>query len=63
MWIIYVVAAFLGGIGLGVWAIGLVWLVRLVWVRVTLLDGVEEVTTAQEGPAPSGELGNAVHHV
>ena len=30
---------------------------------VTLLDGVEEVTTAQEGPAPSGELGDAVHHV
>ena len=33
---------------------------------VTLLDGVEEVTTfppAQEGPAPSGGLQNAVHHV
>ena len=33
---------------------------------VTLLDGVDEVTTApdaQEGPAPSGGLQNAVHHV
>ena len=32
---------------------------------VTLLDGVDEVTTApdaQEGPAPGG-LQNAVHHV
>ena len=33
---------------------------------VTLLDGVDEVTTdpaAQEGPVPSGGLQNAVHHV
>ena len=126
MWIIYVVAAFLGGIGLGVWAI--VWsvfniaclaavlyglaknnmkfltpalgnsianifvvlfnvvvnFIQLAWFAaiwllvifaltvyyalglVTLLDGVEEFTTApdaQEGPAPSGGQQNAVHHV
>ena len=126
MWIIYVVAAFLGGTGLGVWAI--VWCVfniaclaaalyglaknnmqfllpalgysiaiiviglfnvvvnfiKLAWFAaiwllaifaltvyyalglVTLLDGVDEVTTdpaAQEGPVPSGGLQNAVHHV
>ena len=33
---------------------------------VTVLDSVDEVTTApdaQEGPAPSGGLQNAVHHV
>ena len=126
MWIIYVVAAFLGGTGLGVWAI--VWCVfniaclaavlyglaknnmqflfpalgysiaiilvglinvvvnfiQLAWIAaiwllaifaltvyyalglVTLLDGVEDITTApaaQEGPAPTGEMQNAVLQV